>query len=122
MKSYCQIIEWVANKRMKAIGLDPYLSIKLGDNPLPWTMHWLNSSGLQNALKKLRLNPISLEVSSKIMKRIHLRTSSYNEETYMASLKQYFCGDCDAGLELSHDMDQDYFTVGMCILWCRSRT
>jgi ribonucleoside-diphosphate reductase beta chain len=42
-------VEWVANKRMKAIGLDPIFSIKPGDNPLPWTMHWLNSSGLQNA-------------------------------------------------------------------------
>ena len=36
-------------KRMKAIGLDPIYPIKPGDNPLPWTMHWLNSSGLQNA-------------------------------------------------------------------------
>jgi ribonucleoside-diphosphate reductase beta chain len=42
-------VEWVANKRMKAIGLDPIYPIKPGDNPLPWTMHWLNSSGLQNA-------------------------------------------------------------------------
>ena len=42
-------VEWVANKRMKAIGLDTIYGIKPGDNPLPWTMHWLNSSGLQNA-------------------------------------------------------------------------
>ena len=83
-------VEWVANKRMKAIGLGPIYPIKPGDNPLPWTMHWLNSSGLQNALKKLRLNPISLEVSSKMSKRIHLRTSSYNEG-HMAKPKQYFC-------------------------------
>lgn len=42
-------VEWVANKRMKAIGLNPIFDIKPGDNPLPWTLHWLNSSGLQNA-------------------------------------------------------------------------
>jgi ribonucleotide reductase beta subunit family protein with ferritin-like domain len=42
-------VEWVANKRMKAIGLTPIYDIKPGDNPLPWTLHWLNSSGLQNA-------------------------------------------------------------------------
>ena len=27
-------VEWVANKRMKAIGLDPIYPIKPGDNPL----------------------------------------------------------------------------------------
>ena len=42
-------VEWVANKRMKAIGLNAIYDIKPGDNPLPWTLHWLNSSGLQNA-------------------------------------------------------------------------
>lgn len=42
-------VEWIANKRMKAIGLKPLYDIRQSDNPLPWTSHWLNSSGLQNA-------------------------------------------------------------------------
>ena len=42
-------VEWVANKRMKAIGLDPVFDQKANSNPLPWTQHWLNSRELQNA-------------------------------------------------------------------------
>ena len=34
---------------LELIILDTIYGIKPGDNPLPWTMHWLNSSGLQNA-------------------------------------------------------------------------
>jgi len=44
-----QYVEWIANKRMKAIGLDPVFDIPLRNNPLPWTQHWLSSRGLQNA-------------------------------------------------------------------------
>ena len=42
-------IEWIANKRLKAIGFDPIYDIPVNANPLPWTQHWLNSSGLQVA-------------------------------------------------------------------------
>ena len=34
---------------MKAIGLDPEYEIAARNNPLPWTNHWLNSKGQQNA-------------------------------------------------------------------------
>ena len=44
-----QYVEWIANKRMKAIGLDPVFDIPARNNPLPWTQHWLSSRGLQNA-------------------------------------------------------------------------
>ena len=44
-----QYVEWIANKRMKAIGLTPIYDIPLRNNPLPWTQHWLSSRGLQNA-------------------------------------------------------------------------
>ena len=44
-----QYVEWVANRRMKAIGLDPIFDIPAKNNPLPWTEHWLNSKGQQNA-------------------------------------------------------------------------
>ncbi len=42
-------IEWIANKRLKAIGFDPIYDIPSSANPLPWTQHWLSSSGLQVA-------------------------------------------------------------------------
>jgi ribonucleoside-diphosphate reductase beta chain len=44
-----QYVEWVANRRMKAIGIDPVFDIPAKTNPLPWTEHWLNSKGQQNA-------------------------------------------------------------------------
>jgi len=42
-------VEWIANRRMKAIGLTPLYDQPLRNNPLPWTEHWLNSKGQQNA-------------------------------------------------------------------------
>ena len=42
-------VEFIANKRMRAIGLDPIYDQPKNQNPLPWTEHWLNSKGLQNA-------------------------------------------------------------------------
>ena len=44
-----QYVEWVANRRMKAIGLTPAFDIPAKNNPLPWTEHWPNSKGQQNA-------------------------------------------------------------------------
>ena len=44
-----QYVEWIANRRMKAVGLDPLYDIPAKNNPLPWTEHWLNSKGQQNA-------------------------------------------------------------------------
>ena len=44
-----QYVEWIANRRMKAIGLKPIYDIPAKNNPLPWTEHWLNSRGQQNA-------------------------------------------------------------------------
>ncbi|MBC8429977.1 MAG: ribonucleotide-diphosphate reductase subunit beta [Pelagibacteraceae bacterium] len=44
-----QYVEFMANKRMKAIGLKPQYDQPQSNNPLPWTTHWLNSRGLQNA-------------------------------------------------------------------------
>ena len=44
-----QYVEFMANKRMKAIGLKGVYDVSSTNNPLPWTTHWLNSRGLQNA-------------------------------------------------------------------------
>ena len=44
-----QYVEWIANRRLKAIGLRPVYDIAAKNNPLPWTQHWISSKGLQVA-------------------------------------------------------------------------
>jgi len=41
-------VEWIANRRMKAIGLKPLYDVPANNNPLPWTEDWLNSKNVQN--------------------------------------------------------------------------
>lgn len=48
-KLLANYIEWVANRRMKAIGLDPIYDVPAKHNPLPWTEHWTNSKSVQVA-------------------------------------------------------------------------
>ena len=48
-KLLTQYVEWVANRRMKAIGIKPMFDIPAKNNPLPWTEHWISSKGLQVA-------------------------------------------------------------------------
>jgi len=42
-----QYVEWIANRRLKAIGLKAKYDISANNNPLPWTQHWISSKGLQ---------------------------------------------------------------------------
>ena len=44
-----QYVEWVANRRIRAIGFKPIYDIPARNNPLPWTEHWISSKGLQVA-------------------------------------------------------------------------
>ena len=44
-----QYVEWIANRRLKSIGLTPQYDIAAKNNPLPWTEHWISSKGLQVA-------------------------------------------------------------------------
>jgi ribonucleoside-diphosphate reductase beta chain len=53
-------VEWIANRRMKAIGLKPEYDIPAKNNPLPWTDHWLNSKSVQVA-------PQETEISSYVV-------------------------------------------------------
>jgi len=53
-------VEWIANRRMKAIGLKPEYDIPAKNNPLPWTDHWLNSKSVQMA-------PQEVEISSYVV-------------------------------------------------------
>lgn len=46
-KLLCDYVEWIANKRMTAIGLQsPYSG---GSNPLPWTQKWIAGAEVQVA-------------------------------------------------------------------------
>ena len=44
-----QYVEWVANRRLRSIGLKPQYDRPIKNNPLPWTEHWISSKGLQVA-------------------------------------------------------------------------
>ena len=52
-------VEYIANKRMKALGFDPIYDAPK-QNPLPWTQHWLSSKGMQVA-------PMETEIESYII-------------------------------------------------------
>lgn len=48
-----EYIEWIAHKRMTAVGLNgPY---KGGSNPLPWTQKWIAGSDVQRAPQEVSL-------------------------------------------------------------------
>jgi len=42
-------VEWIANRRLKALGFKTIFDVPLNNNPLPWTEHWLSSKNLQVA-------------------------------------------------------------------------
>ena len=48
-KLLSKYVEWVANRRMKSIGIKPIFDVPANTNPLPWTEHWLSSKGMQVA-------------------------------------------------------------------------
>jgi ribonucleotide reductase beta subunit family protein with ferritin-like domain len=48
-KLLSKYVEWIANRRMKAVGIKPIYDVPQKNNPLPWTEHWLSSKGLQVA-------------------------------------------------------------------------
>jgi ribonucleoside-diphosphate reductase beta chain len=51
----CQYVEWVCNRRMKAIGFKPLYDIPANNNPLPWTDNWLSSKGVQVAPQEVQI-------------------------------------------------------------------
>jgi ribonucleoside-diphosphate reductase beta chain len=42
-------VEWITNRRRRAINLPPMFDIPAKSNPLPWTEHWLSSKQVQEA-------------------------------------------------------------------------
>ena len=51
----CNYVEWIANRRMKAIGLKPSYAVSANNNPLPWTDNWLTSKGVQVAPQEVQI-------------------------------------------------------------------
>jgi len=49
-------VEWIANRRMKAIGIKPIYDIPAKNNPLPWTEHWINSKSVQVAPQETEIS------------------------------------------------------------------
>jgi ribonucleoside-diphosphate reductase beta chain len=48
-------VEYITNRRMKALGYKPIFNVSSTNNPLPWTQFWLNSSGLQTAPQETQI-------------------------------------------------------------------
>ena len=72
-KLLCNYVEWIANRRMKAIGLKPIYDIPAKNNPLPWTEHWLNSKSVQVA-------PQEAEITSYVVGGINqnMKSDTFN--------------------------------------------
>lgn len=72
-----QYVEYIANRRLKALGYDAIFDAPVNTNPLPWTQHWLNSSGLQNAPQETQIQSyivggIKQDVTSESLKGFKL--------------------------------------------------
>jgi ribonucleoside-diphosphate reductase beta chain len=49
-------VEYIANRRMRAIGFKPIFDTPMTNNPLPWTSHWLNSREVQVAPQETEIS------------------------------------------------------------------
>jgi ribonucleoside-diphosphate reductase beta chain len=50
----CEYVDWIANKRMTAVGLPT--KYKGGSNPLPWTQKWISGADVQVAPQEVELS------------------------------------------------------------------
>lgn len=48
-------VEYIANRRLKSLGYTAIFDAPVNTNPLPWTQHWLSSSGLQTAPQETQI-------------------------------------------------------------------
>ena len=78
-----QYVEWIANRRMKAIGLKPIYDIPAKNNPLPGRNIGFRQKVSKWLHKRLKSNPTSSEESSKMSKETHSQDfSDYDEFTW----------------------------------------
>jgi ribonucleoside-diphosphate reductase beta chain len=53
-----EYVEWITDKRMKAVGLEsPY---KTGSNPLPWTQKWIAGQDVQVAPQEVEISSYTI--------------------------------------------------------------
>lgn len=70
-----EYVEWVADKRMRAVGLrSPY---KVGSNPLPWTQRWIAGSEVQPAPQEVvvtsyQTGAVRMNANTETFKRMRL--------------------------------------------------
>ena len=53
-------VEYIANRRLKALGMDAIFDAPVNTNPLPWTQKWISGSEVQVA-------PQETEISSYVI-------------------------------------------------------
>ena len=58
-------VEFIANRRLKALGYKMIYDRPLNNNPLPWTQHWLSSAAYKLHHRKQKLKVILSAVSNK---------------------------------------------------------
>lgn len=63
-----QYLEFIANTRMKAIGMEPFFS-EVKNNPLPWINAWLTSDNVQVAPQEVEISSyLTSQVDSNVSK------------------------------------------------------
>ena len=62
-------VEFIANRRMRSIGLKPIFDTPMSNNPLPWTEHWLNSKMMQNAPQETEIESYVIGGSKQYVKK-----------------------------------------------------
>ena len=85
-----QYVEWIANRRMRSIGLKPIYDIPAKNNPLPWTEHWISSKGLQVAPQETESNLTLLEESNKTSQKTPSQDSNSDIEWDIEDIKQSY--------------------------------
>jgi len=67
-------VEYTANRRMRAIGLNVKYEQSITMNPLPWTKHWFNSRSMQNAPQETEIESYVVGGIKQDVKRDQFKT------------------------------------------------
>ena len=51
-----QYVEYIANRRLKALGLNAIFDPPVNTNPLPWTQHWFQVQACKLLRKKQKID------------------------------------------------------------------
>ena len=76
-----QYIEWIANKRMNAVGLKSHIVAQA--HPFPWTSKWIAGGEVQVAPKKQKYRVTLLVALNKMLKKIHPKALHFKLENWI---------------------------------------